>query len=86
MTFAAKIVRFFSVIAIFVILTTAYQLFIRPSQLRLGATNEEVRRTMRGDDLVAHPTFVATRAITIRGRPEQTWPWLVQMLTFCGSR
>ena len=34
---------------------------------------------MPGDDLVANPTFVATRAITIRGRPEDIWPWIAQM-------
>ena len=34
---------------------------------------------MPGDDLVANPNFVATRAITIRGRPEDIWPWIVQM-------
>jgi hypothetical protein len=25
------------------------------------------------------PTFLATRAITIQGTPEEIWPWLVQM-------
>ncbi len=34
---------------------------------------------MPGDDLVANPTFMATRAITIRGGSEDIWPWLVQM-------
>lgn len=75
----SKIVRLFSVIALFVILITVYLLVIRPSQLRWGATTDEVRRTMPGDDLVADPTFVATRAITIQGRPEEIWPWIAQM-------
>ena len=34
---------------------------------------------MPGDDVIAHPTLVTTRAITIRARPEEIWPWLVQM-------
>ena len=34
---------------------------------------------MPGDDLVSSPTFCATRAITIHARPEDVWPWLVQM-------
>ena len=34
---------------------------------------------MPGDDLVANPNFVATRAITIRGRPEDIWPWIARM-------
>jgi hypothetical protein len=31
------------------------------------------------DDLVLDPTFNATRAITIRARPEHIWPWLLQV-------
>jgi hypothetical protein len=34
---------------------------------------------MPGDDVVQHPTFDATRAVTIQAQPEQIWPWLVQM-------
>ena len=56
-----------------------YLRFIRPWQLRWGATDEEVARTMPGDDVVKHPTFDATRAVTIQARPEEIWPWLVQM-------
>lgn len=73
------IVRLLSVFALLVILITAYLFFIRPSQLRWGATTEEMRLSMSGDDLVPNPTFVATRGITIRGRPEDIWPWIAQM-------
>jgi hypothetical protein len=62
-----------------VILIAVYLFLIRPSQLRWGSTREEVRQAMPGDGLIANPTFVATRAITIRGRPEEIWPWIVQM-------
>ncbi len=75
----SKIIKMFSVTALLVILITVYMLFIRPSQLRWGVTQEELVRTMPGDDLVAHPTFVATRAITIHGRPAEIWPWIAQM-------
>lgn len=34
---------------------------------------------MPGDDLISEPTLSATRAITIDARPEEIWPWLVQM-------
>jgi hypothetical protein len=34
---------------------------------------------MRGDDLVPEPAMLATRAITIAGRPEDIWPWIVQI-------
>src|SRR2546421_8472250 len=56
-----------------------YLRFIRPWQLRWGATDEEVARAMSGDDVVKYPTFNATRAVTIQARPEEIWPWLVQM-------
>ena len=56
----------------------AYLRVVRPWQLRWGATEEEVARALPGDELVAAPTFDATRAITIEARPEDIWPWLVQ--------
>ena len=34
---------------------------------------------MPSDELVADPTFNATRAITIAAPPEEVWPWIVQM-------
>lgn len=58
---------------------TAYLLIVRPWQLRWGATDEEVRRDMPGDDIVDRPTFDATRAVTVNAPPEHIWPWIVQM-------
>jgi uncharacterized protein YndB with AHSA1/START domain len=52
---------------------------IRPWQLRWGATDEELARALPGDELVARPTFNATRAVTIAAPPELVWPWLVQV-------
>jgi hypothetical protein len=59
--------------------TAAYLLFIRPWQLRWGATDEELERPMPGDEIVERPTFNATRVVTIAARPEEIWPWIVQM-------
>ncbi len=56
-----------------------YVRYVRPWQLRWGATDDEVARAMPGDNVVTHPTFNATRAVTVRARPEEIWPWLVQM-------
>jgi hypothetical protein len=56
-----------------------YLRFIRPWQLQWGAIDEEVARAMPGDDVVKHPTFNATRAVIIQARPEEIWPWLVQI-------
>jgi hypothetical protein len=56
-----------------------YILWARPHQLRWGATDDEMRRSMPGDELAAAPGILATRAVTIQGTPEQIWPWLMQM-------
>ena len=62
-----------------VVATAAYLLYIRPWQLRWGATDEELERPMPGDEIVRRPTFNATRALTIEARPEEIWPWIVQI-------
>jgi hypothetical protein len=59
--------------------TAAYLLYIRPWQLRWGATDEELDRPMPGDEIVERPTFNATRAVTIEARPQEIWPWVVQI-------
>jgi hypothetical protein len=47
--------------------------------LRWGATVQEVRGTMPGDEIVPGASFEATRAVTIDAPPELVWPWIVQM-------
>jgi len=47
--------------------------------LRWGATDDEARGLMPGDDAVPKASFVATRAITIAAPPVLVWPWIVQM-------
>ncbi|MGY1669197.1 hypothetical protein [Geodermatophilus sp. SYSU D00710] len=44
-----------------------------------GATREERRRRLPGDDLCAAPQATTTHAISIDAPPEHVWPWLVQM-------
>jgi hypothetical protein len=72
-------VRLLALFALAGLLAAIYLLGVRPHQLRWGATAAELVRSMPGDGLVRHPTFYATRAITIDGRPEDIWPWLAQM-------
>lgn len=57
----------------------AYVLLIREWHLRWGATDAGVARPMPGDEIVPAPQLQATRAVTILARPEEVWPWLVQM-------
>lgn len=56
-----------------------YTQVARPWFLQWGATAEEGRRILPGDDLAPRPQSQATRAITIRALPESVWPWLVQL-------
>lgn len=51
----------------------------RWSALHWGATTEESREPLPGDELIADPGLVATRAITIEALPEMVWPWVVQI-------
>jgi len=44
-----------------------------------GATPEERRRSLPGDDLCVAPQATTTHAMTIDAPPEYVWPWLVQM-------
>jgi hypothetical protein len=73
------VTRFTAILSLLAVLGSIYALLIRPAQLHWGATAEELARPMPEDNIVAHPVFDATRAITIQGTPETIWPWLVQM-------
>jgi hypothetical protein len=44
-----------------------------------GATPNERRRSLPGDDLCVAPQATTTHAVTIDAPPERVWPWLVQM-------
>ncbi len=68
-----------SVLFLFALLAAVYVRYIRPAQLSWGATSAECSRSLPEDQSVDSPIFDATRAITIHARPEQIYPWLVQM-------
>ena len=46
---------------------------------RSGATDEETDAVLPGDELVTHPMWESTRAVTIDAPVEEVWPWIVQM-------
>ena len=52
---------------------------LRWSALHWGATTEETRERLPGDEILRDPGLVATRAITIEAPPEEVWRWVVQM-------
>jgi hypothetical protein len=51
----------------------------RPWHHRWGATDREVAEALPGDELLPIAEFRPTRAITIDARPEEIWPWIVQI-------
>jgi len=57
----------------------AYRWGLRPWYERWGATDEEVRAALPGDELVPYPVIARTKAITIGAPVQKVWPWLMQM-------
>jgi hypothetical protein len=58
---------------------SAYIFLIRPWHLRWGATDEETREPLPGDELVPEAQTCATHAVTINAPMSEVWPWLVQI-------
>jgi hypothetical protein len=67
----------FTIPMIFIVIS--YLKFLRPWQLRWGATDDEGKCTMCGDDIVQKPNFIATRAVSIEAPPTEVWKWIVQI-------
>lgn len=53
--------------------------FLRSWRTRWGATADEVHRSLPGDDLISHPKWQWTHAVTIAAPAEAIWPWLAQI-------
>ena len=56
-----------------------YFRFLRPWHLNWGATAEEARGEVAGDELIPQPDVQSTRVVEIDAPPSAIWPWLVQM-------
>lgn len=52
---------------------------LRRRMLRWGATRDELRLVVPGDDLLPTSNLTATRAITIAATPAEVWPWIAQL-------
>ena len=62
-----------------ILLIGLYFLLFWPWLSRWGATDEEVRESLPGDELIAAPIFVTTKAVTIQAPPDKVWPWIMQL-------
>src|SRR5215211_9144648 len=74
---AAHILR--PIMAVGTLLPWVYLLIVRPWHMNWGATDEEVRKRLPGDELVPQPALESTRAITVRAPAKVIWRWLVQL-------
>jgi hypothetical protein len=52
---------------------------LRARSLRWGATDEEIKTALPGDELVDRADLTATRAITIHADADAVWPWIAQL-------
>jgi hypothetical protein len=59
--------------------TYAYLRLVRPWHQRWGATDDEVRRPLPGDEEIPKPTVQSTRAITVHAPVQEVWPWIAQI-------
>jgi hypothetical protein len=53
--------------------------FLRSRRQRWGATDAELARSYPGDELLPHPQWSATHAISISAPPRRIWPWMAQI-------
>jgi hypothetical protein len=60
-------------------LAAIYELRLRGAVLTWGATGDEARARLPGDELLEHPDAASTRAIWIDAPAAAVWPWLAQM-------
>lgn len=56
-----------------------YDLLVRPWMLDWGASDQERRMPLPGDDVPVDGAASHTKAVTIGAPPAAVWPWLVQI-------
>ena len=69
---------FLTALAAVTLAVVIYLRFVRPWQVRWGATGQEVARPMPGDDIAGPGARCTTRAVTIQAPAGQVWPLLAQ--------
>jgi hypothetical protein len=61
------------------ILGAACAVIGRSKLLRWGASADETKQSLPGDDLLANPELTSTRGITVRRPAAAVWPWIAQL-------
>jgi hypothetical protein len=76
---AGSLLRPRSVALVLVAVWAVFLGVLHPWLMNWGATIEERRMALPGDDPATDPSASFTRAITIEAPPATVWPWLVQI-------
>ena len=63
----------------FVASGVVYFAFVRPKVRGWGLDPHEAELPLPGDELIADPSHIETRGITVHAPVSKVWPWLVQM-------
>jgi len=74
--------KFLKVIGILIclaILVVVAVVLLTPRMDRWGATDQEIKATYPGDELLDKPASFVNHAVTIHAKPDQIYPWIVQL-------
>ncbi|SRR6266849_2050451 len=71
--------RALALLVVSIAIIVAFFLIVRPWYLRWGATDDEMRRPLPGDEIIASAVAQETRAITIQAPIGRAWPWMAQL-------
>lgn len=74
-----RIIRFFAGLAGLIVLLMAAFALLVPWVHTWGATDEEVRRSLPGDELLDDPPVLWNHAVTVRAPVQKVWPWIAQL-------
>lgn len=79
MTARTRFLRFlFGLTTVLVVLMIGFSI-VRTNIPSWGATSEELRQPLPGDEVLPTPPSAWVNAITIDAAPEAVWPWIIQM-------
>ncbi len=74
-----KFLKILAVLAGLAALLAITLILLTPWMDRWGTTDAEIEATYPGDELVPTPKSFVNRAITINAKPEQIYPWILQI-------
>lgn len=71
--------RFAALAAVLLIIGGSFYFLVRPWYLQWGATHDEIRRPLAGDEVIRNAAHQQTHAITIDAPVDRVWPWIAQI-------